>query len=167
MPREVAAVAAVSLQRSERGRWLLAIVLLLFLAGCSSRPPAPKPFLVLDDKGIALGEKRMAWTELQHLSEVTMPAPEGPFTQLVASDKAGQSLVLCASFTAPPTPGSTVATLAGEVGISDDQLENVREAVCDAAGFEMLETSPTGPIYGRVKDGPKPRPPAQPLEFAR
>lgn len=137
-------------------------MLLLLLGGCVPSPPPPA-LVVLDAQGLRVREHRLAWSQLTHLAEVTLPAPEGPFRQLVAAAGDSRSLTLCATFTAPPAPGSTAAALAGDVAVDAATFEAIREAVCRAAGLELLDTTPQGPVYGR---GPaQPKPPPSPLEF--
>ena len=106
----------------------------------------------------------MAWADLTHLAEVTLPAPEGPFRQLVAASGERRSLTLCATFTSPPSEGSTAAALAGNVSVDAATFASVREAVCRAAGLELLETTPQGPVYGRAA-GSQLNPPPSPLQF--
>lgn len=108
----------------------------------------------------------MMWSQLTHLAEVTLPAPEGPFRQLVASDRDHRSLTLCATFTAPPAADSTAARLAGDVAVDPETFEEVRNAVCRAAGLELLDTTPQGPVYGRTGNS-RAAPPEQALTFRR
>lgn len=137
---------------------------MLLLGGClHSATPRP-PVVRLDAQGVTVRDERMAWADLTHLAEVTLPAPEGPFRQLVAANGERRSLTLCAAFTAPPSADSTAAALAGKVSVDAATFESVREAVCRAAGLELLDTTPQGPVYGRVA-GSQPHPPPSPLTF--
>jgi len=136
-------------------------LLVLLLGGCFH---SRTPLVVLDEQGLQVREQRLAWSALTHLAEVKLPAPEGPFRQLVAAGGDERSLTVCATFTAPPAPGSTADALAGSVAVDEATFEAIRAAVCRVAGLELLDTTPQGPVYGRPGSS-RLQPPPSPLKF--